>query len=73
MQQTDARRKLFSRFKTQAEVDQEIDRLISLAVASGERRDRQEYESPEYWKHHDICIRYHQRAEALMPAGRRFF
>lgn len=55
------------KFATQAEVDAEIDRLIALAIKAEERRDKQVWESAEYWKHHDVAIKWHLRAEALMP------
>jgi hypothetical protein len=64
-----ARRKLFSRFKTQEEVDAEIARLIALETKAEERRDRCEFESPAYWEHHDVAVKHRLKAVALMPPG----
>jgi hypothetical protein len=57
------------KFKTQAEVDAAIDRYIEKAIKSEERRDAQVWESVEYWKHHDIAVKWHEKARQLMPKG----
>ena len=58
-----------TQFKTQTEVEAEIDRLVRLAVRAEERRDRCEHESAAYWLHHDTAVRYHEQARRLMPRG----
>lgn len=62
-------RKAFAKFKTQAEVDAAIDRFIRLEAAAEARRDRCEWESPEYWKHHDVAVKWREKARRLMPLG----
>lgn len=64
-----ARRKLFARFATRDAVDAEIDRLIALGDKAESRRDRAEWESPAYWRHHDVAMGYYERARQLMPPG----
>lgn len=58
-----------TKFKTQDEVEKEIDRLIGIALQYEACRDASEYESAEYWKHHDNAIQYHEKARKLMPKG----
>lgn len=57
------------RFKTAAEVDSAIDRYIALALKAEERREAAEHESPQYWRHHDTAVAWHERARRLMPRG----
>ncbi len=63
------RRKAFAPFKTQDQVDAEIDRLIAIANTHEDKRDGCKHESPEYWKCHDQSVKYHERARLLMPLG----
>ena len=58
------------KLKTQAQVDRLIDQRIAKAIRAEERRDDQQYESAEYWKHHDRAIYWHNLAESLMPKGK---
>ncbi len=53
--------------KTQADVDAKIDLYIDYALTAERRRDRCEWESADYWRHHDTAVLWHCRAEALMP------
>ena len=59
------------RFTTQAEVDRAIEDYIARGDRAEERRDRAPYESAEYWRHHDIAVKWWTKAEALMPQRRR--
>lgn len=59
----------FTRFKTQDEVDAQIDVYIRLAHNAEARRDKEVWESPRYWALHDIAIKWHEKARALMPKG----
>lgn len=59
----------FAAFRTQAEVDAAIDRYIARAVAAEARRDSEEFESVEYWRHHDRAVFWHEKARSLMPKG----
>ncbi|MGL6095380.1 MAG: hypothetical protein ACRC7O_06230 [Fimbriiglobus sp.] len=56
-----------SEFKTQVEVDAAIENFIRLAVAAEGKRDAAEWESKEYWKFHDIAMKWHGKAEVMMP------
>jgi hypothetical protein len=63
------RRKALRRFRTQKEVDREVDRLIALELRHEDIRDSLPHESPEYWKAHDTAVKYRERARLLMPPG----
>lgn len=52
---------------TQKQVNKAIDHLISEAEKFEFARDVSEYESPEYWKHHDSFMNLILLAEQLMP------
>lgn len=54
---------------TQIEVSREIDRLIDLAIKAEDRRNDQQWESKEFWRLHDLAIKYHERARKLMSRG----
>ena len=58
---------LENNLRTQAEVDRFIQRTIDKAVALEELRDAEEFESPGYWRLHDLAIELHSQAESLMP------
>lgn len=65
------RREHFARLglRTAADVDARIDYYQRKAVAAEERCDREEWESAEYWRHHDNAVAWHERARKLMPWG----
>jgi hypothetical protein len=44
-----------------------MDRFIDLALRHEAKRDAQLFESPEYWRQHDLAIDWHAKAEQLMP------
>ena len=52
---------------TQKQVDEAIDYLIAEADKFEFARDISEYESVEYWKHHDSAMNLILTAEGLMP------
>ena len=52
---------------TQQLADALMDRFIDLALQCEAKRDAQVYESPEYWRQHDLAIGWHEKAEQLMP------
>ncbi len=54
---------------TQADADAEMDRYIDLAAKAEKRRDASEYESTEYWRHHDVAMMWHDKARLFMPEG----
>jgi hypothetical protein len=54
---------------TQAEIEKTISDYIARGDRAEDRRDRAKYESAEYWKQHDIAVKWWTRAEALMPGG----
>jgi glutamate synthase domain-containing protein 1 len=63
------RKKLFARFRTQEQVDAERDRLYRLGDRAAEQRDRCEFESADYWCHHDRAVTYWSRGDELGPKG----
>ncbi len=58
---------LTPKYKTQAQVNEAMKGLMEHALRAEERRDRERFESPEYWKHHDVAQGWYRKAEALMP------
>jgi hypothetical protein len=53
-------------FRTQGEVDMAIKTYIARALRSEVLRDLSKYESPQYWKHHDTAVKWHNKAASLM-------
>ena len=56
---------------TQEVANRRMDRSIRLAVAAEVRRDASAYESPAYWRLHDLAMRHHKAAEQFMPRSAR--
>jgi predicted DNA-binding protein len=52
---------------TQTQVTEAIDHLLSEAEKFEFARDVSEFESAEYWKHHDSAMNLILLAEQLMP------
>jgi len=65
------RRRYGHALKTQIEVEAAIKRFMARAVAAEVQRDRSAYESPTYWQYHDEAVKWHKKAEQLMPQRRR--
>jgi hypothetical protein len=61
-----SKRKL-SKLTTQSQVNAVIQRFMAKAINAEVKRDRAKFESPEYWNQHDIAVKWHKKAEALMP------
>ena len=56
-----------STMTTQSQVNAVIQRFMAKAINAEVKRDRAKFESPEYWNQHDIAVKWHKKAEALMP------
>ena len=63
------RKPLVRRFNTQAEIDKTITDYIARGNKAEQKRDRAPYESAEYWRQHDIAVKWWTKAESLMPGG----
>lgn len=58
-------------YKTQTDVEKAITHYIDLCNKAEELRDAAPHESDEYWKQHDISVKWRKKAEALMPNGKK--
>lgn len=58
---------------TQKQVNEAIDHFIAEAEKFEFARDVSDFESPEYWKHHDSAMNLILAAEGLMPQGNKAF
>lgn len=56
---------------TQEEIDGLIQKFMQWALNWEKKRDKCEFESPQYWAYHDRALRWHYQAEQLMPRSAR--
>jgi hypothetical protein len=71
MKRSRLRKRYGHALRTQAQVDTAIRGFMALAHRAEAKQDKAAYESPTYWKHHDVAMKWHAKASALMPGGRR--